>query len=77
MLHSYTKIIEMLIESAALITIVNVVQAILQLISVTHPISLTNTSGVVIFELYQYLSFIQGPVIVGKVVFYSAHKCLT
>ncbi|KAF5317952.1 hypothetical protein D9619_012050 [Psilocybe cf. subviscida] len=63
MLHSYTKIIEILIESAALITIVNVVQAILQLISVTHPISLTNTSGVVIFELYQYLSFIQGPVI--------------
>lgn len=64
MQHSYAKIVEILIESAALVSIVLLGVAILELISYVSPYKLGTTSGRHLFQMLQYLSSLYTPVTV-------------
>lgn len=62
MRHSYSKIIEILVQSAAIVSIVLFGMAVLILVSRTHPWNLNTTSGRFFFQLGEYLIFVQLPV---------------
>lgn len=64
MRHSYTKIIEIIIESAGLVSIVLLGMSILDLLSYVHPFDPSTTLGTALNQTYAYLSYCQAPITV-------------
>lgn len=64
MRYSYGKIIEILIQSAALVSIVLLPSSILELVDYVRPYRLDTTTGRVLYQMWMYLGYIQGPVTV-------------
>lgn len=64
MSYSYAKIVEILVESAALLTFFLLGLAILGLVNSKHHFHLNTTIGRVSYELAVCLSYVVGPVIV-------------
>lgn len=63
----YAKVIEILVESAAMVSIVILGTAILALMATISPFDLSTTRGKVCWQLYNYLLFVQLPITVSKV----------
>lgn len=64
MQHNYIKITQILIESAALVSTVQLVITVLVIVDIFHAYNLYATSGRVFYQILQYLTFLQGPVTV-------------
>lgn len=64
MRNSYAKIIEIVIESAAIVSIVFLGPVILALSKYPHPFSLRTPSGRATYQTFLYLTFIQAPIMV-------------
>lgn len=62
----YTRIIEILIQSAAIVSILLLGLGILKLIDFMHPLGLSTTGGRVFYQVYNYLRFTQPPITVSK-----------
>ncbi|KAF5311104.1 hypothetical protein D9619_007632 [Psilocybe cf. subviscida] len=63
MRHSYAKIIEILVQSAALVSIVVVGSAIPEAYNIIQPFALGTTTGNVLYRMDQYTSYILCPVL--------------
>ncbi|KAF5309491.1 hypothetical protein D9619_012494 [Psilocybe cf. subviscida] len=61
--HSYAKTIEIIVESAALVSFITLVMGILELISYVHPYDLGTTSGLLVYRALVIVGRIQNPVI--------------
>ncbi|KAF5329247.1 hypothetical protein D9619_009241 [Psilocybe cf. subviscida] len=59
---SYRQIIEILLESAAIYSIVLLTHGILLIVDFIHPFDIRSPSGVAMWELSMYINFIQPPV---------------
>lgn len=64
MQHSYTKVLDILIQSAALEAVVLLGITTLSLVGLVHPFIITTTSGRSFYSMYEYLVFMQCPVTV-------------
>lgn len=62
--HSYTQIIVIIVESGALVSVLMLAAAFLQLISFVHPLDLESTSGKILFQATEYVSALKTPIIV-------------
>lgn len=65
MQHTYAKIVEILVESAALISIFVLFAGGLNLANTVHPFVIGTTQGSVLYEVLTYLSAIQSPMMVS------------
>lgn len=64
MRHSYAKVIEIVIESAVLVSIVLLGIAILEVGSYVHTYHMRTASGRALYQTFEYLSYCQGPITV-------------
>lgn len=64
MQHSYSKIIEILIQSAGLVSFVMLSASTLGLISNVHPFDVETKMGAVLYQVALYISRLQAPVAV-------------
>ena len=62
--HSYTQIIVIIVESGALVSVLMLAAAFLQLISFVHPLDLESTSGKILFQVGEYVSALKTSIIV-------------
>ena len=63
--HTYAKIVEILVESAALVSIFVLFAGGLNLANSVHPFDLETAAGKVLYEVLTYLSAIQSPMMVS------------
>lgn len=66
-LHHYTKIIEILVQSAAMLSILLLVLAILILVDFVNPFDITTTTGMFCYQLNNYLLYTQLPIEVSNI----------
>jgi hypothetical protein len=59
--YSYAKTIEVIIESAALVSVVFLLVAIFNVVSYVHPLDIGTASGRVLFQTSVYLLYLQVP----------------
>lgn len=64
MRHSYDKIVEILVESAALVAVVALAVAIMDLVSFVHPDRVSTESGRLFYVLSEILGLVQTPIVV-------------
>jgi hypothetical protein len=64
MQHSYTRIIRILIESAALLSISGLILAILDLVSYFNPYKLNTQTGRFLFQIFVCITYTQAPITV-------------
>ncbi|KAF5317745.1 hypothetical protein D9619_012549 [Psilocybe cf. subviscida] len=77
--YSYTRIVQILVESAALVSIVGLGVGSLQLVTYIQPYDMSTSSGRLLYQLLQYLAAVQTPIMVGDsvVVFIVVHHLNT
>lgn len=59
--HSYAKILEIVIESAALLSIVLLCITVVELASYVHPFDVSTSYGMALDHMAVYLLYCQGP----------------
>lgn len=64
MQHSYTKAMKIIVESGALVSMLMLAEALLQLASFVHTFDLSTSSGKVLTQLLVYTTSIHTPIIV-------------
>lgn len=64
MQHSYTRIVVILVESAALVSVGALGVSILEVIGYVHPYNLNTQAGRFFSQMLRYLMYVQGPLIV-------------
>lgn len=67
--YSYTKIVNILVESAALVSIIAILVAILELLAYLRPYNVDTTTGRFFYELSQYIFALQTPILVSFLLF--------
>lgn len=65
MRRSYLRVMEILVQSAVLVSIILWINCIFGLVSLKHPVHLGTSGDTVFYELGSYLNIIQPPLIVG------------
>lgn len=64
--HHYRRVIEILVQSAAIVSIVMLGLVILSLMAFVSPFDVSTASGRFCYQLYTYLVFAQNPILVSN-----------
>lgn len=62
--HSYAKVIEIIVESGALVSTIMLAEALLELVSFLQPFDLATKSGQILVQLAEYVSSFQTWIVV-------------
>lgn len=72
--HHYTKIINIIVQSAVILSVVLLGIAILSLIDYARPFDIGTASGKFCYQLESYLAYTQGPVTVRNIRYYHCES---